>query len=221
MNMLNAFGASPLSQANRPIRVRLSHHREMLDDVLQVKHLNGCETLCGGFEYRLFCVSTNASLPLKELIALPIELQFVTDRGQLRAICGIVAEVSAGQSDGGLGTYQLIVRDALALMERRINSRIFRNINEIDITASIVREWHSANPILARTFDLDVSGITGSYAAREFRMQHNESDAAFLRRLWKQQGIAWFFRPGRPGRSGSSDGLKLVRMLTIELSSLM
>jgi type VI secretion system secreted protein VgrG len=206
MNMLNAFGASSLSQANRPIRVRLSHHREMLDDVLQVKHLNGCETLCGGFEYRLFCVSTNASLPLKELIALPIELQFVTDRGQLRAICGIVAEVSAGQSDGGLGTYQLIVRDALALMERRINSRIFRNINEIDITASIVREWHSANPILARTFDLDVSGITGSYAAREFRMQHNESDAAFLRRLWKQQGIAWFFRPGRPGRSGSSDG---------------
>lgn len=205
MNMLNAFAGSALSQSNRPIRVRLSHHRGLLDDVLQVKHLNGCETLCGGFEYRLFYVSTNASLPLKELIALPIELQFVTDRGQLRAICGIVAEVSAGQSDGGLGTYQLIMRDALALMERRINTRVFRNVNEIDITALLVREWHSANPILARTFDLDVSGITGSYAAREFRMQHNESDTAFLRRLWKQQGIAWFFRPGRSGKSGDSD----------------
>lgn len=148
MNMLKAFGVtSPLTQANRPIRIRLSHHRGMLDDVLQVKHLNGRETLCGGFEYRLFCVSTNASLPLKEFIALPIELQFVTDRGQLRAICGIVAEVSAGQSDGGLGTYQLIMRDALALMEQRINTRVFRNLNEVDITASLVREWHSANPI--------------------------------------------------------------------------
>lgn len=205
MNMLNAFGASQLSQANRPIRVRLSHHGGMLDDVLQVKHLDGCESLCGGFEYRLFCVSTNASLPLKELIALPIELQFVTDRGQLRAVCGIVAEVSAGQSDGGLGTYQLIMRDALALMERRINTRVFRNVNEIDITISLVREWHSANSILARTFDLDVSAITGSYAAREFRMQHNESDTAFLRRLWKQQGIAWFFRPGRRGQSGRAE----------------
>lgn len=207
MNMLKAFGVtSPLTQANRPIRIRLSHHRGMLDDVLQVKHLNGRETLCGGFEYRLFCVSTNASLPLKEFIALPIELQFVTDRGQLRAICGIVAEVSAGQSDGGLGTYQLIMRDALALMEQRINTRVFRNLNEVDITASLVREWHSANPILARAFDLDVSGIAGSYPAREFRMQHNESDAAFLRRLWKQRGIAWFFRPGRSGKFHDSNG---------------
>ena len=206
MNMLNAFGASPFSQINRPIRVRLLQHRGALDDVLQVRHLNGRETLCAGFEYRLFCVSTNASLPLKEFIALPIELQLVTDRGRLRTICGIVAEVSAGQSDGGLGTYQLVMRDALALMERRINTRVFRNLNEVDITASLVREWHAANPILARAFDLDVSGLTGGYAAREFRMQHNESDAAFLRRLWKQQGIAWFFRPGRSGKSGDSDG---------------
>jgi len=207
MNMLKAFGVtSPLTQADRPIRLRLSHHRGILDDVLQVKHLHGREALCGSFEYRLFCVSTNASLPLKEFIALPIELQFVTDRGQLRVICGIVAEVSAGQSDGGLATYQLIMRDALALMEQRINTRVFRNLNEVDITASLVREWQSANPILARVFDLDVSGIAGNYAARAFRMQHNESDAAFLRRLWKQQGIAWFFRPGRSGEAGASDG---------------
>ena len=120
MNMLNAVGLSPhLTQANRPIRLRLSHQNSVLDDVLLVKRVSGQETLCGGIEYRLLCISTKATLPLKEFIALPVELQFVTDQGKLRSVCGIVAQASAGQSDGGLATYQLVVRDALALMEQR------------------------------------------------------------------------------------------------------
>ncbi len=205
MNVLNAPGlASALTQTNRPIRVRLSHPEGVLDDVLQVKHVSGQETLCGGIEYRLLCVSVNATLPLKEFIALPAELQFVTDRGRLRSVCGIVAQASAGQSDGGLGTYQLLLRDALALMEQRVNTRVFRNMSEVEITEALVREWRHANPILAKAFDLDISGITGAYPPREFTMQHNESDAAFLRRLWKRQGIGWSIRPGQSSESGSS-----------------
>jgi type VI secretion system secreted protein VgrG len=205
MNSLNVLGLSPdLTQSNRPIRLRLSHQNSVLDDALLVKYVNGQETLCGGIEYRLLCVSTQAALPLKEFIALPVELQFATDRGQLRSVRGIVAQASAGQSDGGLATYQLVVRDALALMEQRINTRIFRNLNEVDISAALAREWRNVNPILAKAFDIDTSGITGAYPAREFTMQHNESDAAFLRRLWKRQGIAWFVRPGQPSESGST-----------------
>lgn len=180
MNVLNAFGMySNLTQANRPIRLRLSHQNSVLDDLLLVKRVAGQETLCGGIEYRLFCVSNNASLPLKDFIALPAELQFVTDRGQLRSVCGIVAQASAGQSDGGLATYQLVLRDALSLMEQRINTRVYRNQNEVDISTALAREWRERNPILAKVFDVDVSGIKGKYPAREFTMQHNESDAAF------------------------------------------
>lgn len=205
MNSLNMVGLSrDLTQSNRPIRLRLSHQNSVLDDVLLVKYVSGQETLCGGIEYRMLCVSTQAALPLKEFIALPVELQFVTDQGHLRSVCGIVAQASAGQNDGVLATYQLIVRDALALMEQRINTRIFRNFNEVDISAALAREWRSVNPILAKAFDIDTSGITGTYPAREFTMQHNESDAAFLRRLWKRQGIAWFVRPGQSSESGSS-----------------
>lgn len=204
MNFPSLLGQVPdLTQSNRAIRLRLSHTDSVLDDVLLVKHVSGQETLCGGIEYRLLCVSTQVGIPLKEFIALPVELQFVTDRGQLRAVCGIVAQASAGQSDGGLATYQLVVRDALALMEQRINTRIFRNLNEADISAAMVREWRNLNPILGQAFDLDTSGVTGSYPAREFTKQHNESDAAFLRRLWKRRGIAWFIRPGQPSESGS------------------
>lgn len=194
-----------LSEANRPIRLRLSQGQHVLDDVLLVKRITGCETLCGGLEYRLLCISTHADLPLKEFIALPVEIQFVTDRGDLRAVCGIVSQAAAGQSDGGLATYELVVRDALALMEHRTNTRVFRNRNELDITEVILEEWRQNNPVLAKAFDVDWSFLTGTYPAREFTMQHNESDADFLRRLWKRRGVAWFVRPGQASQAQSQD----------------
>lgn len=137
-NLANAF--ADFSEANRPIRLRLSHDQGVFDDVLLVKRVTGTETLCGSLEYQLFCVSTNAMRPLKEFIALPVELQFVTDQGGLRSVCGIVAQATAGQSDGGLAAYQLVVRDALALMERRNNTRVFHNLNEVDISRVILNE---------------------------------------------------------------------------------
>jgi type VI secretion system secreted protein VgrG len=206
MHLKDLFnGSVDLTEANRPIRLRLSQEHHVLDDVLLVKRVTGSETLCGGLEYRLLCVSTRADLPLKEFIALPVELQFVTDRGDVRAVCGIVSETAAGQSDGGLATYQLLVRDALALMEYRTNTRVFRNRNELDITQVILDEWRQHNPVLAKAFDVEWSYITGSYPAREFTMQHNESDADFLRRLWKRRGIAWFMRPGKASETRSQD----------------
>lgn len=206
MNILNVAGLhTDLTQANCPLRLQFARSDSSLDDVLLLKHVNGEETLCGGIEYRLFCVSTRADLPLKDFLALPVELQFVTDRGRLRSICGIVAQASAGQSDGALATYQLILRDALAFMEQRINTRVFRNLNELDISAALIREWRGVNPVLAKAFDFDTSGITRTYQAREFTMQHNESDAGFLRRLWKRQGIAWFIRAARASDNRGTD----------------
>lgn len=108
-----------LTEANCPIRVRLPQGPQQLSDVLLVKRVTGSENLCGGLEYRLLCVSARADLPLKAFIAVPAELQFVTDRGDIRVVCGIVAQAAAGQSDGGLATYELVVRDELALMESR------------------------------------------------------------------------------------------------------
>jgi len=206
MNVIDIVeGFAGLSEANRPIRARLSKEQRVLEDVLLVKRVTGSETMCGGLEYRLLCVSARADLPLKDFIALPVELQFVTDDGDLRAVCGIVAQAAAGQSDGGLATYELLVRDALAFMAYRTNTRVFRNLNELDITQVILDEWRRNNAVLAKAFDVDWSGITGTYPAREFTMQHNESDADFLRRLWKRRGIAWFMRSGEARQSQSRD----------------
>ena len=59
MNLKDLTSAiTGFSEANRPIRLRLSHEQGVLDDVLLVKRVTGTESLCGGLEYRLLCVST-------------------------------------------------------------------------------------------------------------------------------------------------------------------
>ena len=149
-------------------------------------------------------------MPLKNFIGVPAELQIVTDRGQLRRICGIVVEAASGQSDGGLATYQLVMRDALSVLENKVNTRIFRDKNELDIIETLVSEWRRSMPVLAATFDLhiDVALTSQQFPRREFTMQHNESDAAFVRRLMQRRGIAWFFRSGlkNDGKAQSRQG---------------
>jgi len=194
---------SLLSEENRPIRLRLFDGSGVLDDVLLVKYVSGTEAVCGGIEYTVLCVATDAGMALKRFIANPVQLQFVTDGGKLRCVCGVVASITEGGSDGGLGTYQLIVRDALSLLDQTFNTRIFRNCDEVGITNIILREWRENNPVAAQAFDFELGGLK-SYPAREFTMQCNESSGAFLRRLWKRRGIAWFIQPGAPGERGTS-----------------
>lgn len=211
MNLNDLFNAGAagiagmgLTEANRPIRLRLSHQKGVMDDVLLVKHVSGVESICGGIEYRLLCVSTQTGLPLKDFIGMPVELQLVTDAGNRRAICGLVDSASEGESDGGLSTYLLTLRDALSIMEKTNNTRIFRNKSEVDITQIILGEWCATNPALARAFRFNL-GHLKSYPAREMTMQLNESNAAFLRRLWKRRGLAWFIEHGQVTDAGSND----------------
>jgi type VI secretion system secreted protein VgrG len=187
-----------LVTTNRPLRLRLDMVGGVNNDMLLPQRVFGTEELCGGIEYRVLCVSSNASLPLKQMIAVPAALDVVTDQGELRSVCGIVTEASSGDSDGGLASYQLVIRDALAILEKRTNTRVFRNLDEVEIVRCILNEWRHESPILGTCFkhEVDEAFAARQYPRREFTMQHNESDAAFIRRLLKRRGIGWYIRAG-------------------------
>ena len=201
---ISALSQYALSTRNRPLRLILDPAYGSPIFPLMPQHVTGHEDICGGFEFRILCVAESATLALKDFIGMPAELQIVTDRGQLRRLCGIVTSALSGQSDGGLATYQLVMRDALSLMESRVNTRIFRNKSELDIVETIIAEWRGMNSVLASSFALVIDAFQSStkQPKREFTMQHNESDAAFLRRLMQRRGLAWFFRAGLPDRAG-------------------
>ena len=192
-----------ISTACRPLRLRLAHGGESIEDVLLAHRVQGREAVCGGIEYRVACLAGSPALPLKEFIALPAELQFVTDRGQLRSVCGIVTEARAGDADGGLAAYELVLRDVFAVMEKRRNSRVFRYRNELEIVQALCDEWRHANTVLGAAFELELDPLFDmrQFPPREQTMQYNESDAAFVRRLLRRRGIAWMFRPGRSRNS--------------------
>lgn len=186
-----------LTTDHRPLRLRLDLPGGANDDMLLPQRIVGIEDLCGGINYRLLCVSTHARLPLKQLIAVPATLEFVTDLRAVRSVCGIITQAGSGDSDGGLATYQLVLRDALAVLEKRCNTRVFRHMNEVEIVRQILNEWRLKCPALGACLRLetDESFALCEYPPREFTMQYNESDAAFVRRLLKRRGIGWFIRP--------------------------
>jgi type VI secretion system secreted protein VgrG len=188
-----------LSTAHRPLRLRLAHGGQLAEDVLLPQRVVGHEAICGGIDYRVACVASSPHIALKDLIALPAELQFVTDRGHARSVCGIVTEARAGDADGGLAGYELVLRDVFAVMEKRTNSRVFRYQNELEIVQVLCEEWRQSNTVLANAFELELDPLFDMrrFPPREQTMQYNESDAAFVRRLLKRRGIAWVFRPGR------------------------
>ncbi|MEG1050627.1 MAG: type VI secretion system Vgr family protein [Janthinobacterium sp.] len=189
-------GDESISGAQRPLRLRLGISPKVPAGVLIPQRIAGSEAICGGIEYRVLCVSTHADLPLSSLIALPAALDIVTDQGQLRSICGLVTQASAGDSDGGLASYQLVLTDAFSIMEKRCNTRVFRRLTDIEIVKTLLDEWIRSNTVLAHAFQYAFADFfeAQTYPQREFVMQHNESDAAFVRRLLKRSGIAWFFR---------------------------
>ncbi|HKT97924.1 MAG TPA: type VI secretion system Vgr family protein [Paraburkholderia sp.] len=196
-------GALP-SQETRPFRLYWRASQTGLSGLLFLQRLDIREDLCGGIEGRLSCISTSNGIPLQNFLGQPVTIQLVTDAGTLQSICAIVTDAHEGESDGSLAIYQLVVRDALSILERRINTRIFRTKSTLDIIQTLVREWRSRSNTLAATFDIDVSRLDASkYPVREQTLQFDESDADFIRRLCRREGIAWFVNAG--GGQGSPD----------------
>lgn len=188
-----------LSARNRPLRLHLGFVDGVSSELLLPHRVIGSEAICDGIELRIYCLSLDAQLPLKTLVGVPAEVQIVTDQGALRSICGIVAEASQGESDGGLATYQLVLRDALAILDLDVSTRVFLDQTELDVVKSVLGEARRNNPALAAAFEFDIETTLGqrAFPLRRQIVQYNESAGAFVRRLLRRRGIAWCFRPGR------------------------
>lgn len=197
-----------LDTRNRPLRMVLGQAGSADSNALLPHHASASEAVCGGLELQILCLSENATLELKRFIGLPCELQIVTDRGNLRRLCGIVTAAASGHSDGGIASYKLTVRDALSVMDATRTTRVFRDKSELEIIELVLKEWQRNNPVIAATFDFDIhSGLLNrKLPKRALTMQLNESDASFVRRLMQRRGIAWFFRPGRTDRQSQAGG---------------
>ena len=204
---LRNFASGLVDWNNRPVALHFGQAQHAVGHLLALHHADIREGLMSGIDGQLTCISTHAHLAPTLFLGLPVSVRLTTDRGDVRAINAIVHDVQAGQSDGELTVYQLRICDALSLMDRRINSRVFRSRNIIDILGTLLNEWRQRSPALARAFDFDLSGLRAErYPARELTRQVNESDARFVRRLLRREGITVFAKAWAVGNArGTAD----------------
>ncbi|RQS31125.1 type VI secretion system tip protein VgrG [Burkholderia sp. Bp8992] len=204
---LRNFASGLVDLNKRPVSLHFGQAQRAVGHLLALHHADIREGLMSGIEGQLTCVSTYDHLPPALFLGLPVSVRLTTDRGNIRAINAIVHEVRTGQSDGELTVYQLDVCDALSLMDRRTNARLFRSRSVPEILATLMNEWKQRSSALARAFDFDLSTLQADrYPARELTRQVNESDARFIRRLLRREGITVFAKAAPvDGRRGVTD----------------
>ncbi|MDR7015469.1 type VI secretion system Vgr family protein [Acinetobacter sp. 3657] len=177
-----------LTAQKRAIHIQFSN--PALANQVFLQRIEGVHAINEGVNAQLICLSTNATIPLKQFIGCQVAVDTVTDTGTLFRNTGIITEAVQGQSDGSLTLYKLKLQDATALWHKRRNSRVFMNKTVVDIVQILFKEWQSKSPLFASSLTLDLSGLTQDYDVRPFVMQSNELDIAFIQRLLASEGIS-------------------------------
>ena len=202
-------GAFAYSPSHRLLKLTLAPGSRIDDDVLLPYELSGHEGFSEGYTYRLLCLSPEQRLPLRDLIALPVQVALLTEAGQHRALCGFVTRAERLACDGALALYRLTLQDPLAILQRSKRSRVFQDLTVLEFVRQIVDDHRHHNSVLAQSVDLRIE-CRGDHPKQSWATQYNETDAAFIQRWLAQEGIAWTIEHGEAGQAGEQPKMTLV-----------
>jgi type VI secretion system secreted protein VgrG len=183
------------SQKNLPVRFTIKGRKGSLDGVLAAQGIDVREGINVGINGHVTCVSQRSDLPFEALKGVVGVIEIVTAEGRLRRIPALIKQVIRGQDDGSLSLYQFHVIDPLTLLRERITTRVFRRASVTMITDLVLNELRRSSPPLGHAFSVVMQLDSSRYPQYEFTLQHQESVADFLIRLWKRHGINFYFRP--------------------------
>ncbi len=167
-NIFSALEQLGLSAQKRAIHIQFSN--PTLNSQVFLQRIDGTHELNLGIQLELICLSTHATIPLKQFIGCQVAVDQVTDSGQLFRTSGIITTVAQGQSDGSLTLYKLTLEDPTSLWHKRRNSRVFMSKSVVDVIDTIFKEWQGKSPLFASSLSLDKSGLKKQYDIRPFIM---------------------------------------------------
>ncbi|MDY0973368.1 type VI secretion system Vgr family protein [Massilia sp. CFBP9012] len=155
--------------------------------------VRGEEAISAGFRFRIDALSTDAHLSLRSLLGQPALLQLLTaeSRESHRAFHGYVTAAELAGSDGGFARYLLTVEPWTAFMALGRDSRVFQDMDVIDILDTVFRGYQSKGR-LDPAWRIEVIE-RGVYPKRSLTTQYQESDLAFVERLMLEEGLFYYF----------------------------
>jgi len=154
-------------------------------DALIVERFQGSEEISSLYSMTVdFAAARGREVPFDALLGQDVTLTVPLPDGTVRYFNGICSRVSQGDVDLR-AHYQLTLVPRLWLLTRRQTSRIFQDESVPRIVAQVL----GSVPGLA--FEMQ---LAGTYPPRNYVVQRNESDFAFVSRLLEDEGIAYYFR---------------------------
>jgi type VI secretion system secreted protein VgrG len=168
----------------------LFHSDALSGASLLVHQFSGRESLSRPFEFLIDLVCEDPDLDLEAPIGQPACL---TLRGRhfdgsrySRYVHGVIErfiQIGAGVRQS---RYQASLVPTIKPLAFTRNSRIFQKQSGPDVTQKVLKDDKVPS-------DWVSTMLHGSYGARDYCVQYQESDLDFIQRLWEEEGIFYFF----------------------------
>jgi len=151
------------------------------------------EAISSPFAIRILARSPDPCLDFGAIVRRPAALRLVSGtRFALRerrwaGVCRhihLMGALSGADGEAGLFMYELLLTPRLSRLTKRINRRVFQHQTAPEIARTLLAEW-----ALPAAWHIDEA----EHPRLVYRVQHAESDLAFLSRLLEEAGIAYTF----------------------------
>lgn len=154
---------------------------------LDVEGFDGTECISLPFSYVIFA-TTSSDVDTASLIGERAKLSVKTASGRWLAsgLCAQVEELDPTVTD--LRVLQFVLRPRFAVAELSIASRIFGSGQPMGVDDIIKQQLNQVSIGVPAEYNLD------RYPKRNYVVQYNESDLAFISRLCERNGIFYFFK---------------------------
>ena len=180
----------------------MQHHRVLRfvssavpDDALIPTVVNGFERISGSFRWELNLVSraSEGDLDLEGVLAQPASLEILQGSGSRqsptawRPIHGVLSEFAQIIHGKDWIRYRAVLVPTVWTLSLNRDTRIFQKLTVPDIVRQVLSGHGLSGP--AVEFNLQ-----GKYAPREYAVQYQEDDLAFISRLLEHEGMSWYHR---------------------------
>jgi type VI secretion system secreted protein VgrG len=175
---------SGFTQTDRPIKI----DSPLGKDKLLVDRFEGEEAVSAPFEFRLRLRSREQAIDPSSLLgqSVTVTIDRADGSNAQRPFNGVVARFeNLGQIDREYCLYTAVLRPWFWLLSHTADCRIFQRQGALDIVKAVFTEGG---------FGAHEVKVSSPPPPREYCVQYNESDLAFVSRLLEEEGIFYYFR---------------------------
>ncbi|HYW69403.1 MAG TPA: type VI secretion system tip protein TssI/VgrG [Pyrinomonadaceae bacterium] len=151
---------------------------------LLLRAFRGEEYISGLFQFNLEMVSEDSALDFQAIVGKSVTVTLSLADGAKHYVNGIVGRFIQEETNARLTRYHAEIHPWLWLLTKTADCRIFQNQSTPEIIKAVFSD-------LGFTDFRD--DLKGTYEAREYCVQYNETAFNFVSRLMEDEGIFYFF----------------------------